>query len=81
MLIFYKLYTNDDAQFLKKLLCAAFLVIVSYMDNRTLYCASENLYTSLQEATAFCVITGIHMQENPSDYTYQHIKCMALCIQ
>ena len=41
------------------LFCAAFLVIVSFMDNRTLYCASENLYTSLQEVTAFCVITGI----------------------
>ena len=37
---------------------AAFFVIVNYMDNSTLYCTSENLFQSLQEATAFCVITG-----------------------
>lgn len=31
------------------------------MDNRALYCASENLYTSLAETTAFCVITGTYV--------------------
>ena len=36
----------------------AFFVIVNYMDNSTLYCTSENLFESLQKATAFCVITG-----------------------
>lgn len=62
----------------------AFFIIVSYMDHGTLYCASEDLYTSLQEATAFCVITGTYLQEKKSittiitAYTWLHRYGQAL---
>ena len=32
--------------------------IITYTDNSTLYCTSEDLFTSQKEATPFCIITG-----------------------
>ena len=80
MLIFYKLYTNDDAQFLKKItLCSFPCNCQLYGQSNTLLCFRR----SVQELTrSNCLLCHYrYTQENPSDYTYQRIKCMALCIQ
>ena len=58
---------------------AAFLIIVSYMDNRTLYCASENLYTSLQETTVFCIITGMSIHRKTLNFTMTYYHSLWHC--
>ena len=48
-----------ECPIIESCLYIAFLVLVSYMDNGTLYCAHKDLIDSRSEPTAFCVITGI----------------------
>ena len=36
-------------------------VLISYTDRATLYCPSNDLLESINEATPFCVLTGLYI--------------------
>ena len=36
-------------------------VLISYTDRATLYCPSNDLLESINEATSFCVLTGLYI--------------------
>ena len=56
-------------------LCTDLIMIVGYTD-RSLFCSSQNLIESLQTSTAFCIVTGKHIQLLLIPYKCNFIMCV-----